>query len=285
MKDLTEHNVTEAVLSTLGAQTDPRLAELMGALVRHLHAFVRETRPTRAEWMAAIDFLTRTGQLCDDIRQEFVLLSDTLGVSILVETINQDRAAGASENSLFGPFFRPGAREVGFGGNIARTPGEAAWVEGHVRDTDGAPVAGALIEIWQTADNGQYEGQDPHQPESNLRARLRTEPDGCFAFRTIKPRPYPIPTDGPVGQMLAATGRHAMRPAHIHFVIEAPGFQRLVTALYSDGDAWLDSDAVLGVKGSLVIAFERNDREDEARRRGLPSPHWQVRHDFVLARA
>ena len=285
MKDLTEHNVTEAVVGTFGPDTDPRLREIMTALVSHLHAFVRETRLTRAEWMEGIRFLTRTGQACDDIRQEFILLSDTLGVSILVETINQDRAHGASENSLFGPFFREGAQAVPHGGSIAATPGEPAWVEGTVRDTADQPVAGAAIEVWQTADNGMYEGQDPDQPASNLRGRLVTDAQGRWAFRTILPRPYPIPSDGPVGEMLAATGRHPNRPAHVHFAIDAPGFQRLTTALYSEGDAWLDSDAVLGVKASLVAAWTRNADPRSAERRGLPSPHWEAQHHFVLVRA
>lgn len=285
MKDLTEHNITEAVTAKFGPDTDPRLREIMTALVRHLHEFVKETRLTREEWMQGIQFLTRTGQICDDIRQEFILLSDTLGVSILVETINQDRSGGASENSLFGPFFRTGAKPVPYGGSIAQTEGEPAWIEGQVRDTTGRPVAGATIEVWQTADNGMYEGQDAQQPESNLRGRLTTDADGRYAFGTIKPRPYPIPDDGPVGKMLAATGRHPNRPAHIHFMIDAPGFQRLTTALYSEGDPWLDSDAVLGVKQSLVIEFARNDSTEAAARRGLPHPHWEVRHDFTLARA
>ena len=284
MRDLTEANVTEAVTGKFGPQTNPRLREVMTSLVRHLHAFVKETRITREEWMAGIEFLTATGKMCHEMRQEFILLSDTLGVSILVETINQDREGGASENSLLGPFFREGARSVAYGGKIALTPGDEAWVEGVVRDTSGKPVRGAAIETWQTADNGMYEGQDPHQPESNLRARLTTDERGRFAFRTIKPRPYPIPVDGPVGRLLRSTGRHPNRPAHVHFAIEAPGFQSLITALYSEGDACLDSDPVHGVKSSLVVKFERNSDADTARERGLPCPHWEIRHDFTLAK-
>jgi len=282
MRNLTEDNVTAAVVQKFAASSDQRLVEIMTALVTHLHAFVREVRLTEEEWVQAIQFLTQTGQMCDAIRQEFILLSDTLGMSTLVDAINHRRGPNATENSLLGPFFREGATKVEIGANIAKTPGEPAWIHGYIRSSSGKPISGAEIEVWQTASNGQYEGQDPNQPLSNLRAKLTTDANGYYAFRSIRPTSYPIPTDGPVGRMLQALGRHPYRPAHVHFIISAPGFDKLVTELYDEVDPYLDSDAVLGVKNSLVIRFTRNESKADATKYGFSEPFFEAHYDFGL---
>lgn len=282
MRNLTEANVTEAVAEKFAATPNPRLQQIMTSLVRHLHAFVREVELTEAEWFQGIQFLTETGQICDARRQEFILLSDTLGISILVDAINHRKTSGATESSLFGPFFREGAFAVPEGGNIALTPGEPALIHGHVRTSAGTPIAGAHIEVWQTAANGMYESQDPHQPESNLRGKLRSNADGYYAFRTIRPTSYPIPTDGPVGKMLQTTRRHPYRPGHVHFMISAAGYEKLITELFTEGDPYLDSDAVFGVKSSLVVEYRRNTSAQDAQRWGFSAPFWEVRYDFCL---
>ncbi len=272
MRNLTEATAAEAVIRRFEACPDPRLKQVMTSLVAHLHAFVREIEPTEAEWFAAIRFLTATGQMCDDKRQEFILLSDTLGVSTLVELINNRKAPGSTETSVFGPFWTEDAPLLDAGASIIRDGTAATMrVHGRVAGPDGTPVAGALIDVWQTAPNGLYDVQDPEQPEGNMRGRLRTGSDGKFAFRTLQSQPYPIPHDGPVGRLLDATGRHPWRPAHLHFMIAAAGYRKLTTALYFDGDPYLDSDAVFGVKDSLVV-------------RPTPTPDGgsELRYDFGL---
>lgn len=255
MPNVSEATITAAVMQKFAGCDDARLRQVIGALVRHLHAFVREIEPDEAEWVAAIRFLTATGQQCDDKRQEFVLLSDVLGVSTLVDLINNRKAPGLTESSVLGPFFVEGVPDLPMGASIVKDdlPSDLL-VEGLVHDAAGRPVAGAVLDVWQTAPNGKYDVQDPAQPEGNLRGRFTTEADGRYQFRTSLPREYPVPTDGPVGALLRATGRHPWRPAHLHVLIEAPGCKRLVTALYFDGDQYLDSDTVFGVKDSLVVA-------------------------------
>jgi len=282
MRNLSEHTVTGAVVQQFAATSDPRLREVLAALVQHLHAFAREVHLTEAEWLQAIQFLTRTGQTCDAVRQEFILLSDTLGLSTLVDALNHRRGPTATENSLLGPFFRDNAPPVPLRANIALTPGEPLWMHGRVCNTRGEPIGGACIEVWQSAANGQYEGQDPQQPAGNLRAKLSSDAEGYYAFRTIKPTAYPIPTDGPVGQLLQALGRHPYRPAHVHFKVSAPGCETLVTELFGDGDPYLDSDAVFGVKNSLVIKFQRNDSPRAAAEYGFEGPFYEARYDFRL---
>ncbi|UDM52791.1 intradiol ring-cleavage dioxygenase [Cupriavidus sp. MP-37] len=280
----TEADITEQVVARLANTPDARLKTLMQALVRHLHAYVREVEPTEEEWFAAIRFLTETGKMCDGlVRQEFILLSDTLGVSMLVDAINH-RASGATDTTVFGPFYIPGMPERGCGESMAETAGTPALVHGYVRSTDGTPVAGAVLDIWQTASNGMYSGQDTEQPEGNLRGRYRTDADGYYAIRTIVPVSYPVPTDGPVGRMLNATGRHPWRPAHLHFMIDAPGHRKLVTHLFNQGDPYLDSDAVFGVKPSLQVAYEERPAAHElASRFGIEGAFREARYDFVLA--
>jgi hydroxyquinol 1,2-dioxygenase len=285
MREFTEQSLTEAVIERISAAPDPRLRDVMGAMVRHQHAFVREVRPTQEEWAAGIEFLTRTGQKCDDKRQEFILLSDTLGVSMLVDFLNYGRHARATESTVTGPFYVQGAPEVPLGASIAKpgTPGRPALVSGSVKDAQGKPLGGALLEVWQAGDDGFYDVQQ--SAGTNLRAKLRAGADGKFWFRSVVPLSYPVPTDGPVGRMLKATGRHPMRPGHLHFMISAPGHRKLVTHLFTSGDEYLDSDAVFGVKESLIVDYEKVDSKEEAKRNGIDSPFWRVHYDFVLVPA
>lgn len=282
-----ERALTEQVVGRFANTPDARLRTLMQSLVRHLHAYVREVEPTEAEWFAAIRFLTETGQMCDDVvRQEFILLSDTLGVSMLVDAINHRYASGATDTTVFGPFYIDGMPERAYGENMAFTPGTPALVHGSVLTTDGKPVANALLDVWQTAENGMYSGQDTAQPYGNLRGRYRTDAEGRYAIRTIVPVCYPIPTDGPVGRMLNATGRHPWRPAHLHFMITAPDHSTLVTHLFNQNDPYLNSDAVFGVKPSLLVDYrEHAAGEAAAQQFGFESGFREARYDFVLERA
>jgi hydroxyquinol 1,2-dioxygenase len=254
MRDFDEHNITEAVIERFADTPDPRLKNIMTSLVQHLHDFVRDVELTYEEWTVAIDFLTRTGQICNDKRQEFILLSDTLGVSMLVDAINHRMPEGATQTTVLGPFYVNDPPEVAHGDDVsAGLPGEPLFVEGRVTSASGRPIAGAVVDIWHSDSEGFYDVQTSR--ETALRARLRTGPDGRFHFWTIVPRYYPIPDDGPVGQMLAATKRHPFRPAHVHFMIDAPGHEKLMTHVFRDGDIYLDSDAVFGVKNSLIREF------------------------------
>jgi hydroxyquinol 1,2-dioxygenase len=257
MRNLTEGDLTDAVLSKLAGTSDARLKQIMTALIAHLHAFVREVELTEEEWAAGIRFLTACGHMCDDKRQELILLSDTLGVSMLVDAINHRSPEGVTESTVFGPFYVHGAPELPLGADIAgATAGERAVVQGRVLDEAGRPIPGAQLDVWQAAPTGLYDVQDPSQPAMNLRGKFRTDVDGRFWFRTVKPVAYPIPTDGPVGRMLQALGRHPWRPAHIHFIVSADGFAPVTTHLFAAGDPYLDSDAVFGVKSSLVVGFQ-----------------------------
>ena len=286
MSDITEENLTEAVLAQIKAE-NPRTQQVMTSLVKHLHAFVREVELTETEWFTAIDFLTRTGQKCDDKRQEFILLSDALGVSMLVDAINHRRGnSGTTESTVLGPFHAK-AIPMELGANIARGPesarGEPTVVRGQVTDPNGVPIAGAMLDVWQAADDGFYDVQpESNQPAINLRGIFHADENGEFWFRTIKPKYYPIPTDGPVGALLLATGRHPMRPAHIHFMIEAPGYERLVTHIFVAGDEYLASDAVFGVKDSLVVDFVPNQSPAEAAKYGCTTPFYEVAYVFKL---
>ncbi len=256
MRNLSEDNLTEAVLAKLEGASDARFKFVMTALIRHLHDFVREVALTEAEWKTAIDFLTATGHTCDDKRQEFILLSDTLGVSMLVDAINHRMPAGTTETTVLGPFHVAGAPELPLGSDIAvGHPGIATYCHGRISDANGKPLAGVQLDVWQTDHEGFYDVQRPEQGLMRLRGRFRSDADGRYLFRTIKPVSYPIPTDGPVGKMLLLMGRHPYRPAHIHFILSAPGYQPVVTHLFAEGDTYLDSDAVFGVKNSLVVDF------------------------------
>jgi catechol 1,2-dioxygenase len=267
----------DVVNARMGAETDPRLRQIMHALVQHLHAFVKEVEPTTKEWEAAIDFLTRTGQMCSDTRQEFILLSDVLGVSMLVDAINHRRPSGATENTVFGPFHVGGAPERAMGDTISLDgKGESCLFEGRVLDLVGNPVAGAVIDVWSDNADGFYDVQQPGvQPEWNNRGVFRTGPDGRYWFRGIKPVSYPIPDDGPVGQMLERVERHPWRPAHMHFLVHARGHQTVTTHTFVSGDPYLESDAVFGVKDSLIVPFTRAEGGDTI---------WRSEFDFVLSR-
>ena len=285
MRDFNESSATAAVLERMSGAKDARFKEIMTSVVTHLHAVVREVEPTMDEWMTAIQFLTATGQKCDDKRQEFILLSDTLGVSMLVDAINNRKPSGATESTVLGPFHVAGAPVKKMGDTISLDgKGDPAWIEGRVVDEEGKPIEGALLDVWQTSSDGAYDIQDPNQPEMNLRGLFTTGADGRFFFRAVKPSSYPIPTDGPVGKMLMAMGRHPMRPAHIHFIVGAPGFEPVTTHVFVDGDIYLDSDAVFGVKDSLIEPFVLKDDPAEAAKLGLGNPYTVARHEFALVR-
>ncbi len=265
----------DAVNNRMGPDTDPRLRQVMGSLVTHLHAFIKDVDLTTAEWEKAIDFLTTTGQMCSDNRQEFILLSDTLGVSMLVDAINHRRPTGATENTVFGPFHVENAPERAMGDTISLDgKGESCLFEGRVLDLDGHPIEGAVVDVWSDNEDGFYDVQQPDiQPAGNNRGVFRTGPDGRYWFIGIKPVSYPIPDDGPVGKMLTAVGRHPWRPAHMHFLVHAEGFDSVTTHTFVEGDPHLESDAVFGVKQSLVVPFTKVE-DGEAK--------WQSVFDFVL---
>jgi hydroxyquinol 1,2-dioxygenase len=265
-----EHNLTGEVIKRFDECENPRLKQVVQALVRHTHAFVKEVELTQDEWVTAIDFLTRTGQKCDDRRQEFILLSDVLGVSMLVDTVNHRMPEGTTETTVLGPFYLGEHRTTPNGADIAvGIAGTRMYAEGNVKSADRQSIAGAVVDIWHSDDDGFYDAQKPG-PDPSLRARFVTNLSGHFAFKSIVPESYPVPHDGPVGELLAATGRHPMRPAHVHFHISAPGFETLVTHVFVAGDKWLDSDAVFGVKESLVA--ELPERTDPLYPDGTPAP-------------
>jgi len=260
MRDLNEHTITDAAQDSFANTPNPRLKTLVQALVRHLHDFVRETEPRFEEWQAAIDFLTQTGQMCSDVRQEFILLSDVLGVSMLVDAINHRQPAGATETTVLGPFHVVGAPQPAHGADIsAGLPGEKLLVEGTVTSATGQPVPGAVVEVWSADQDGFYDVQRPELEGPALRATFHTDQAGRFHFWTVMPAYYPIPDDGPIGRLLAATGRHPYRPAHVHFMISAPGYERLVTHIFAEDSPYLEGDAVFGVKSSLVEAFAKRE--------------------------
>ena len=246
--------LTEDVIARMTGAS-PRLRELMTLLIRHLHAFVRESALTQDEWRTGIDFLTRTGQMCTGSRQEFILLSDILGVSMLVDAVANQSDQGVSESTVLGPFYAGVQRELDKGDSILlrEEDGEPLVMKGRIADADGKPIAGAQIEVWQTATNQLYDVQDEDQPHGHLRATFHADARGDYEFRTILPVSYPIPDDGPAGQLLRSLGRHPFRPAHVHFMISAPSYRTLVTHLFLAGDEYLHSDAVFGVKPSLVV--------------------------------
>lgn len=264
-----------------------RLKQAMEVITRKLHEAVKEIEPSQDEWMTAIQFLTKTGHLCTDWRQEFILLSDVLGVSMLVDAINNRKPSGASESTVLGPFHVANAPALPMGANICLDgKGEDMVVLGRIVDTDGRPVEGATIDVWQANDEGFYDVQQKGlQPDFNLRGVFRTGADGSYWFRAVKPRYYPIPADGTVGQLLKALGRHPYRPAHLHYVLSAEGFETLVTHIFDPEDPYIGSDAVFGVKESLLAEFRRVEDAARAGELGFKgSWFWEVEHDFVLVR-
>ena len=281
----TEENSAEVVISRNGNAGDARLAEVMASVTNHLHAIVKEVEPTQEEWLKAIMFLTETGHKCDDWRQEFILLSDVLGISMLVDAINNRKPSGASESTVLGPFHVPDAPERPMGSNICLDgKGDRMLVKGRILDTAGNPVAGAKIDVWQTNDDGFYDVQQKGiQPDFNFRGVFRTGEDGAYWFWGARPRSYPIPDDGPVGKLLGALGRHPFRPAHLHYIIEADGLETLVTHIFDPDDAYIHSDAVFGVKQSLMAEFVLIDDEERIAQEGAAGQFFEVTHDFVLA--
>lgn len=269
-------DLTEEVLAAYAGTPDPRLRELLSALVAHLHAFAAETRLTTREWLGAVEFLTATGRKCDAERQEFILLSDVLGLSSLVAQINADR--DATEPTILGPFYLPGAPQRATGEQIGRPQdGSPVLIRGRVTDVAGGPVAGATLDVWQGSGNGLYDIQDPEQPPYNLRGVFITGPDGRYEFRAVRPVSYPIPTDGPVGDLIRHAARHHWRAAHIHAIVSAPGCRPVTTHIFDADNPYLDSDAVFGVRDSLVRQFRPAGPDDPS------DVSFVVEMDFALA--
>jgi hydroxyquinol 1,2-dioxygenase len=272
--DFTEEGAADAVIESFAGTPDERLRTILNSLVRHLHAAVREVEPSLAEWERAIEFLTATGQKCTDVRQEFILLSDVLGISMLVETISERGAAGATQSTVLGPFHMTSSPERELGANIDLVgESQPCVVIGRVVGTDGTPLPGATLDVWQANDHGAYDVQEPDkQPDGNGRGLFTTDAEGRFWFRTIVPSYYPIPTDGPVGELLAATRRHPYRPAHIHFIVAADGYRTLTTHIFVGDSEYIDSDAVFAVKKSLITEFVEVDEPEQAARYQVSSP-------------
>jgi catechol 1,2-dioxygenase len=282
-----EEHSEDVVIGRSGPRADPRTRQIVDSLVRHLHAFLKETEPTMEEWMQGIEFLTRTGQMCNEWRQEYILLSDTLGASMLVETINNRKSSGETESTVLGPFHVSNAPRYSNGANICLDgKGEQLFVSGTVRDVEGNAIPGATLDVWQANEDGYYDVQQKGiQPDNNLRGVFTSEADGSYAFRSAYPRYYPIPNDGTVGKMLDALDRQPNRPAHIHFIVSAPGFKPVTTHIFTPTCPWLRDDAVFGVKQSLIADFRKLDDAARAAELGFAIPFWEVQWDFVLSHA
>lgn len=281
---ITSAELTQQAIGSFSGCVDPRLREVMKSLVTHLHEFVSEVRLTEAEWDRAIQVLTDTGNITDEHRQEFILWSDTLGLSMLVDLLTHAKPAGATEPTVLGPFYVPGAPARPYGACIFEHPaGTPAWVHGYVRGTKGRPIAGAELDVWQNGDNGRYAVQQTEGPEDHLRGRFRTREDGSYGFVGVRPTPYRIPDDGPVGKMLSASGRHSWRPAHLHLIVRAEGFETVRTHIFDAESPYLDSDAVFAVKPSLLRRFVPRAADDPEHPGGFTGDWCSVRNDIVLA--
>lgn len=287
MRNLNEDTITQAVIASLCECRNERLQTVITSLVQHLHSFARETKLTEAEWEAAITFLTAVGHITDDKRQEFILLSDVLGLSTLVTAQNHAKPDGCTEATVFGPFYVKDSPEFGHWDDIANgASGEPCFVSGQVRSIDGAPVPNALLEVWQADEDGHYDVQMAPDEDGAIahraRGKLRTDANGRFGFRSILAEPYPIPHDGPVGALLDALGRHPWRPAHLHFMVQAPGHETLITHVFRDGDRYLDSDAVFGVRSTLVAQWVRRAPGTAPDGSRIDTPYYTLDYDFVL---
>lgn len=284
MREFNENTITEAVNEQWKSDNE-RLNQVVTSLVKHLHDFIRDVEPTEEEWFMGIQFLTDVGHITDDVRQEFVLLSDTLGVSILVDAINHRVTEGSTETTVLGPFHTDYAEPMEHGSQIASeeefAKGEPTIVRGQITDPDGNPIAGAQVDVWQASSEGFYDVQMGHD-EVDLRGIFETDADGKFWFKAIKPVAYPIPDDGPVGKLLEATGRHPYRPAHIHYMIKAEGYETLITHVFMSGDKYLDSDAVFAVKDSLVADFIENNDAEAAAQYDYPTPFYELEFNFGM---
>lgn len=280
---VTAEQITAQVLASFAEAPEGRLGEVMAALVRHLHGFVVEVGLTEAEWRSGIDALTATGHITDAKRQEFILWSDALGVSMLVDRLAHATTSGATESTVLGPFYVPGSPLRDHGADLAeQEAGTPAWIEGRVLSLDGSPIADAELDVWQNGDNRLYAVQDQDAPEDHLRGRFLTDADGRFSFRAVRPVPYPIPSDGPVGRMLHATGRHPWRPAHIHVVVRAPGHVGITTHIFDAESEYLDSDTVFAVKPSLLRTFVPRAADDPERPAGVDRPWVSLELDLIL---
>ncbi|HEY4418899.1 MAG TPA: dioxygenase [Pseudonocardia sp.] len=282
MQLVTEDNVTELAEARWGTARDPRTAEVLTALVRHLHAFAREVRLTEAEWMAAVQWLTRTGQISDEKREEFILASDVLGLSMLVVQMNHHFDQAATPATVLGPFHIDGSPELGYGADMSDgLPGTPLYVHGTVRDLDGKLVSGAVLDVWQADNDGAYESQ-LDVDEARLRAKYTTREDGTYCVRTIAPLGYGIPMDGPVGELIGRTDISPNRPAHVHFLINVPGYEPLITHLFREGAPYLDSDVVFGTKKELVVAFTEHEAGPTPDGGESAVPFLTAEYDFVL---
>ncbi|KQW62127.1 intradiol ring-cleavage dioxygenase [Variovorax sp. Root411] len=286
MIDIDEWTITSATLKAQGGTADARLKTVMDSLVRHLHDFAREVQLTEAEWSHGIDFLTRVGRITDDKRQEFILLSDVLGLSTLVTAQCNRRPTGCTEATVFGPFYVPDAPKYQNGDDISNgAHGMPCLVRGSVRGIQGERIADARIDVWQSDDEGFYDVQRPELSSAQGRGQLSTREDGRFDFRSIVAVPYPIPHDGPVGQLLEQLGRHPWRPAHLHFMIQAPGYETLITHVFRSGGTYLDSDAVFGVRSSLIAEWKRHEPGVAPDGTHMDEPFYTLDYDFVLNKA
>lgn len=285
-RELDEHNITEAVIERFGNAPDARVKEICVSLVKHLHDFVRDVRPSEDEWAYAIDFLTRTGKICDGNRQEFILLSDTLGVSTLVDSINHPVEGNVTQSTVLGPFWTEQMPDCQLGDDIhGNMKGEKCYVSGTLKSSDGTPIANAQMDVWHSDDDGFYDVQQLEKLGGPAgRGRFRTDKDGKFWFWSIKPTCYPVPTDGPVGEMLRGQGRHPMRPAHLHFIFTAPGHRRLVTHVFDPTDKYIDSDAVFGVKESLIREYKEHQPGTAPDGTKVDGNWASISYDFVMAK-
>jgi hydroxyquinol 1,2-dioxygenase len=284
MRQFNEDTLTDAVVARLKKTKSPRLREIMSAAVRHLHAFAREAKLTEEEWFEGIKFLTAVGQKCDDKRQEFILLSDVLGLSMMIVALNHKTAPGATEATVLGPFFAHGAKEYGYGADLrvgCTQKGEDVWVSGRVLSLDGKPVPNAALDIWQAKADGIYDVQTAGEFE--LRGRVKANAKGEYAFASYKPKFYSIPIDGPVGDLIRATTNNHMRPAHMHAIVSAPGYQPVITHVFVEGDPHLDSDAVYAVKDSLIAKYKKVNDAAQAKKLGMPNPFLRLDWDFRLS--
>ena len=276
-------DITAAVAASFDGCRDERLREIMQSLARHLHGFITEVRLSQSEWEDAVRILTASGHITDDKRQEFVLWSDSMGVSMLVDALANPLPEGATESTVLGPFYVPGSPLREYGADISeQAAGVPAWVHGRVLSVDGSPIAGAELDIWQNGDDRLYAVQDPEAPEDHLRGRFISRDDGSYAFLAVRPVPYTIPHDGPVGRMLESTGRHPWRPAHIHLIVRAPGYRTLTTHVFDEESEFLDSDAVFAVKKSLLRHFVTHSADDPERPEGVTGEWVSVENDIVL---
>jgi hydroxyquinol 1,2-dioxygenase len=282
---VTEDNITDLAVQRWATARDPRLAQLMTALVRHLHDFAREVRLTEAEWMAAIQWLNRTGQASSEKREEFILSSDVLGLSMLVVQMNHQLDPAATPATVLGPFHIEGSPELDFGADMSQgLPGTPLVLHGTVTDLEGNPVPGAVLDLWQADNEGLYESQHADVDEARLRAKYTTREDGSYCVRTVAPLGYTIPMDGPVGELIAQTEISHFRPAHVHFLINVPGFEPLITHLFEEGADYLDSDVVFGVKEQLVVRYEKREPGTTPDGATIDQPWFEARYDFVLQR-